>query len=135
LLLQCAPDAEFSPYANFEAGDNLEPPEVEQGVALYQGKINTHTTICLRPSSGLPMNLRVRNVTGVSLSAIIAASDANLSECWQRDRSGDVVVKVWRAQKRAGEISQMRCRLIGHSPKPKGLMPQAATNLIMRKQG
>lgn len=30
----------------------------------------THTTICLRPSRGLRMNLRVRRVTGESLSAI-----------------------------------------------------------------
>lgn len=32
----------------------------------------THTTICLRPSSGLRMNLRVRRVTGLSLSAMVA---------------------------------------------------------------
>lgn len=32
----------------------------------------THTTICLRPSRGLRMNLRVRRVTGESLSAIFA---------------------------------------------------------------
>lgn len=35
----------------------------------------THTTICLRPSSGLRMNLRVRRVTGVSASAMIATGD------------------------------------------------------------
>ena len=32
----------------------------------------TYTTICLRPRSGLRMNLRVRSVTGCSLSAMIA---------------------------------------------------------------
>ncbi len=32
----------------------------------------THTTICLRPSRGLRMNLRVRSVTGESESAILA---------------------------------------------------------------
>ena len=32
----------------------------------------THTTICLRPNRGLRMNLRVRRVTGLSLSAMVA---------------------------------------------------------------
>lgn len=32
----------------------------------------THTTICLRPSRGLRMNLRVRRVTGESLSAMVS---------------------------------------------------------------
>lgn len=32
----------------------------------------THTTICLRPSRGLRMNLRVRRVTGLSESAILS---------------------------------------------------------------
>lgn len=32
----------------------------------------THTTICLRPRRGLRMNLRVRRVTGESVSAIFA---------------------------------------------------------------
>lgn len=36
------------------------------------GGIPTHTTICLRPSRGLRMNLRVRRVTGASLSAMVA---------------------------------------------------------------
>lgn len=36
------------------------------------GKLGTHTTICLRPSRGLRMNLRVRSVTGESESAILA---------------------------------------------------------------
>lgn len=35
-------------------------------------KVVTHTTICLRPSRGLRMNLRVRRVTGASESAIFA---------------------------------------------------------------
>ena len=33
----------------------------------------THTTICLRPSRGLRMNLRVRRVTGESESAILTS--------------------------------------------------------------
>lgn len=36
---------------------------------------NTYTTICLRPRRGLRMNLRVRRVTGESLSAIFAVVD------------------------------------------------------------
>ncbi len=36
------------------------------------GRAATHTTICLRPSRGLRMNLRVRSVTGLSLSAMVA---------------------------------------------------------------
>ena len=40
---------------------------------------STHTTICLRPSRGLRMNLRVRRVTGASESAILAVGWRYLS--------------------------------------------------------
>lgn len=43
----------------------------------------THTTICLRPSRGLRMNLRVRRVTGESLSAMFAVLKG-LSGRWNR---------------------------------------------------
>ena len=36
------------------------------------GLWGTHTTICFRPRRALRMNLRVRSVTGCSLSAMLA---------------------------------------------------------------
>lgn len=38
----------------------------------FNSRASTHTTICLRPSRGLRMNLRVRRVTGESLSAMVS---------------------------------------------------------------
>ena len=38
-------------------------------------KASTYTTICLRPRRALRMNLRVRRVTGCSLSAMLAVCD------------------------------------------------------------
>lgn len=57
----------------------------------------THTTICLRPSRGLRMNLRVRRVTGASLSAMVAVLCACLvekSDEGETQRFG-VVVRSW----------------------------------------
>lgn len=53
----------------------------------------THTTICLRPSRGLRMNLRVRSVTGESESAILAVGwrvdvGDNFLALSSRDREG-----------------------------------------------
>lgn len=48
----------------------------------------THTTICLRPSRGLRMNLRVRRVTGESESAIFAML---LLSCKIDDQAGGCV--------------------------------------------
>lgn len=43
-----------------------------RGFGSADGRDKTHTTICLRPSRGLRMNLRVRRVTGASESAMVA---------------------------------------------------------------
>jgi hypothetical protein len=46
----------------------------------------THTTICLRPSRGLRMNLRVRSVTGESESAILAVGWLSMLAMLPRSR-------------------------------------------------
>lgn len=48
------------------------PKHRGHGAGDVEGRAVTHTTICLRPSRGLRMNLRVRRVTGLSLSAMVA---------------------------------------------------------------
>lgn len=45
-----------------------------RGVKSSVGLWGTHTTICFRPRRALRMNLRVRSVTGCSLSAIFAGN-------------------------------------------------------------
>lgn len=57
--------------------------------AIEASGVVTHTTICLRPSRGLRMNLRVRRVTGASESAMVAVlrdfGDQDREVCWWLD--------------------------------------------------
>jgi len=59
----------------------------------------THTTICLRPSRGLRMNLRVRRVTGASESAMVAVlrdfGDQDREVCWWLDFALKRCVFCW----------------------------------------
>ena len=64
----------------------------------YRRVVKTYTTICLRPSRGLRMNLRVRRVTGVSTSAILG------NVC--RYVGGWVISKGCRRGKSKGEIEK-----------------------------
>lgn len=69
----------------------------------------THTTICLRPRRGLRMNLRVRRVTGVSLSAILTCRLVESKYC-------DRVRGSWRwggrAKSRSKQESKVREALL-----------------------
>jgi len=62
--------------------------EDEKGLdgAGKAGNGETHTTICLRPSRGLRMNLRVRSVTGESESAILAVGWLSMLAMLPRSR-------------------------------------------------
>ena len=53
------------------AHDRLEGDQSKRGYRCKVG--STHTTICFRPRRELRMNLRVRSVTGCSLSAMFAS--------------------------------------------------------------
>lgn len=64
------------PHSIFSFPHSIQPRE--------SGK--THTTICLRPSRGLRMNLRVRRVTGASESAILEIV-VRLVMGWEGDRN------------------------------------------------
>ena len=55
--------SEGSPCVIFQEG---------RGLVSIAGLWGTHTTICFRPRRAFRMNLRVRSVTGCSLSAMLA---------------------------------------------------------------
>lgn len=65
------------------------PPPFPPRESFAQESGKTHTTICLRPSRGLRMNLRVRRVTGASESAILEIV-VRLVMGWEGDRNGCV---------------------------------------------
>lgn len=71
--------------------------EVESGGGTTRGGFEdfTHTTICLRPSRGLRMNLRVRRVTGASLSAMVAMLCLVEKSDEGETRRFGVVVRSW----------------------------------------
>lgn len=70
--------------------------EVESGGGTTRGAEDfTHTTICLRPSRGLRMNLRVRRVTGASLSAMVAMLCLVEKSDEGETRRFGVVVRSW----------------------------------------
>lgn len=71
---------------------DMRPAAVDDEKRGRAGKswVGTHTTICLRPSRGLRMNLRVRSVTGVSTSAILAAGWRSVLRCFPRSRDREV---------------------------------------------
>lgn len=68
----------------------------------------THTTICLRPRRGLRINLRVRRVTGVSVSAIFAIKMSRVAGGLNRDRvdecDGGREFSLWRPWCLAGTL-------------------------------
>ena len=55
---------------------------------------NTHTTICFRPRREFRMNLRVRSVTGCSLSAMTADYDMPSIAKWQREQRGRATYEI-----------------------------------------
>lgn len=58
-----------------------QSPIVQFLVHRGKGKGGAYTTICLRASRGLRMNLRVRRVTGVS-AILVVSGDAGMERVW-----------------------------------------------------
>lgn len=78
----------LGPHVGLVVAGNSSAVAVGIGGRTAEVAGKTHTTICLRPSRGLRMNLRVRRVTGESESAIFAML---LLSCKIDDQAGGCV--------------------------------------------